>query len=130
MRCSSHDDVLLACDLDGTLLGNNSEISEFTAGVLLSCRKRGIVTAYCTGRNVTQLNNLISENLRPQISVVNNGAQVFSGGKLISNTCISVRRHADFLAALHSAFGARAVVATAQTEQTLEQAFASGLDHF
>lgn len=77
---------LLALDLDGTLLGPDSRISEENVRALRQAQRAGVQLALCTGRNSADVRRLSAGLLAPPDWVVAaNGAEVrpFAGGEAI-----------------------------------------------
>ncbi|MCL4377245.1 MAG: Cof-type HAD-IIB family hydrolase [Actinobacteria bacterium] len=68
---------IIATDVDGTLLDNNSEISELNGEALFTCKEKNIGIILATGKSIFSIKPIIKEfNLKlPQITL--NGAVVF-----------------------------------------------------
>lgn len=69
---------LIATDVDGTLLDNNSQITELNRKALLECRRRGIGVVLATGKTMDSIIHLVKDlGLRlPQITL--NGSVTIS----------------------------------------------------
>lgn len=74
-------DVGLLFDLDGTLLNNRGEVTEYTAAALQACAAAGYRMGVCTGRNYA----LIRESIiapyfdASAVHITSNGARVSDG---------------------------------------------------
>ena len=69
---------LIATDVDGTLLDNDSRITEYNRKALLECKKRGIGIVFATGKSIDSIAYLIRDlGLKlPQITL--NGSVTIS----------------------------------------------------
>lgn len=69
----------VAIDLDGTILGNNHNISEYSAKVLRKLQKENVKIFLCSGRNISQMNfvaDKIEANLYDTYIVSDNGGVI------------------------------------------------------
>lgn len=55
-----HDIKLIATDLDGTLLNNDSEISDYNRDVLKHCINNGIELIFASGRPLMVLRGIVN----------------------------------------------------------------------
>ncbi len=78
---------MIVADLDDTLLRRDKTVSDFTAGVLRRCQKRGIVVAFATARSYNSSRRII-DIIRPDGYTVNGGAETFAGGGLIHRSLL------------------------------------------
>lgn len=67
---------ILACDLDGTVIGWNRKINDRDLAALRAAREAGIHVAICTGRNSRECAGIISELQTGGLGVFVNGAMV------------------------------------------------------
>ncbi|MBI9011847.1 MAG: HAD family phosphatase [Clostridiales bacterium] len=74
---------LISLDLDGTLLDNESKISERNLEAVLSCYKNDVQVVVATGRSPRFTFGFIPELLTGNYCVCYNGAQIFRFGKLV-----------------------------------------------
>lgn len=56
----------VAIDLDGTILGDNHKISDYSVDVLKKLQKRGITVILCSGRNISQM-NFVAEKIQTEL---------------------------------------------------------------
>ncbi|WP_305767313.1 HAD family hydrolase [Candidatus Epulonipiscium viviparus] len=80
MLIAKKDDIkLIVCDLDGTLLNNQNEISDRTKRALLDCRAQGINLCFASGRSQNMLD--LYENILGGCDYVisQNGAIITKG---------------------------------------------------
>lgn len=57
---------LVALDMDGTVLNNHHELSEYTIGVLRRLSAAGIIIAFATGRSVPNIEKYVAQLNLPQ----------------------------------------------------------------
>ncbi len=82
---------ILACDLDGTLLDTNSEVSERNIAAIEEITKRGVHFVTCTGRTYVEIPESVRENENVRYVILSNGVAVLdkqTGTRLFSR-CIS-----------------------------------------
>lgn len=77
---------LIATDVDGTLLDNDSRITEYNRKALLECKKKGIGVILATGKSIDSILYLIKDlGLKlPQITL--NGSVIVGPGSEIINS--------------------------------------------
>ena len=80
---------LILCDLDGTLLRSDKTISDKTAEVLESCRRRGILIGFSTSRGRANIVPF-EEKIKPDILICNGGASVVCHDELILTQLFSL----------------------------------------
>ena len=80
---------LIATDVDGTLLDNNSQITELNRKALLECRKRGIEVVLATGKTMDSILYLVKDLglSLPQITL-NGSITISSDLKIIRSSKI------------------------------------------
>ncbi len=79
---------LIMADLDGTLLGGDSELSERTIRAIEGCRERGMLFGIATARAELNARRIMGA-IKPDISVLNNGAIVKRGNRLLCDRSFS-----------------------------------------
>jgi hypothetical protein len=87
---------LIAVDLDGTLLNREKAVSPRTLQVIESCRKRGILFAFATGRCEAAAGGYLRQ-LAPDAAVLAYGAQVMLHGQTVASRHMSPRVAAEVL---------------------------------
>jgi Cof subfamily protein (haloacid dehalogenase superfamily) len=90
---------ILACDLDGTLIGWNRKINDRDLDALNRAISAGIHVAICTGRNSTECAGIISILELNGLGVFANGAMVchMSDGSTVHSTFLNKRLAADVI---------------------------------
>ncbi|MFI3165677.1 MAG: HAD family hydrolase [Bacillota bacterium] len=84
-----HDIKLLAIDLDGSLLHDDKSISKYSIQVINKCRELGIVVFLATARPLRVVFNMLEKTCLDVDGIIaNNGATVYSNGKIIKNSYI------------------------------------------
>ncbi len=66
---------LVIFDLDDTLLNNNSEVSEYTLGILKKLQEMGHIIAFNTARSQMRSEEIYNA-VRPDFAIYNGGAQI------------------------------------------------------
>src|SRR5688500_12568424 len=89
-RFASHWKVL-ACDLDGTLIGRNHKVIDRDLDSLRRAREAGIHIAVCTGRNTIESGGVIS-------ALELSGPGVFVNGGMVADMTTGKTVHSRFLA--------------------------------
>ena len=81
---------IVACDLDGTLIGWNHKINERDLDALRQARRAGIHVAICTGRNSLECAGVIAALEAEGLGVFVNGAMVcaMADGRAVRSVCI------------------------------------------
>jgi Cof subfamily protein (haloacid dehalogenase superfamily) len=74
--------LLVATDLDDTLLRRDKTVSDYTAGVFRRLCERGILAALATGRPLSMVTEY-AKRLGIDNMILDNGAEIFTGGELI-----------------------------------------------
>ncbi len=79
---------IIACDLDGTLLNNNAEISRENIEAINELDKMGVLFVPCSGRSISEIPQNIRELPSVRYIIHSNGASVFekASGRQISNS--------------------------------------------
>jgi len=80
---------LVATDIGGTLTRDDGSISKFTIETLRSLQERGIIVALATGYSKEMTDNIASQVSDDLITIVQNGAMVFDGGKLLETNYLN-----------------------------------------
>lgn len=96
---------LIASDMDGTLLDENSRVPPETFDLIRALRARGVHFAASSGRRHDTLCQYFAPVLDQMDFVAANGAQVFVGGELIDHEVFShlgIRRLAKCVGAFES----------------------------
>lgn len=81
---------LILTDLDGTLLNDNKEISDYTKIALKKIQSLGIKIGFSTGRATSSIQKHIKQ-IQPDVIIANGGAEVFESENLIYNCCFSAK---------------------------------------
>ncbi|MGN0060368.1 MAG: HAD family hydrolase [Coriobacteriales bacterium] len=81
--------TIIGCDMDGTLLDENSRLPEETFDLIRDIDARGIRFVAATGRRLDTLISLFDPVLDNMDFVASNGAQVMLRGKLLSREIFS-----------------------------------------
>ncbi len=68
---------IIACDLDGTLLDSNSNISKENSNAIKELFKRGVFFVPATGRTISEIPKELMENLNIRYFIYSNGAGVY-----------------------------------------------------
>ena len=63
---------MIALDLDGTLLNDDSKVSSYTMSILEKCKETGIKIAIATGRSREAAEEII-DLIKPDFSLLNYG---------------------------------------------------------
>lgn len=80
---------LIASDMDGTLLDENSQVPEETYELILALREKGVRFAASSGRRYDKLCEFFAPVVDQMDFVASNGAQVYAEGKLIDREVYS-----------------------------------------
>ena len=80
------DPRLIVCDMDGTLLDDDSVIPDELWGMLDQCRERGILFAVASGRQQAALARMFEERAPGTVYIAENGAIVVENGEVVSTT--------------------------------------------
>lgn len=80
---------LIASDMDGTLLDENSEVPEETYDLILKLRQLGVHFAVTSGRRYDTLCEFFSPVKDKMDFVASNGAQVFVDGEMVDREVFS-----------------------------------------
>ncbi len=84
---------LIATDLDGTLLDDNSKISPVTIELINNLKQYGIITCLATGRSLKTSFDVIPDNLKVDFLIFSSGAGIydFSQKKIIHSAKLNCR---------------------------------------
>ncbi|MBE6469262.1 MAG: HAD family phosphatase [Coriobacteriaceae bacterium] len=80
---------LIASDMDGTLLNENSEVPEETYGLILALKEKGVHFAASSGRRFDRLCEFFAPIKDQMDFVASNGAQVYADGEQIDREVYS-----------------------------------------
>lgn len=80
---------LIASDMDGTLLDENSEVPAETYDLILALREKGVHFAASSGRRYDRLCTFFEPVVDKMDFVASNGAQVYVDGKLVDREVYS-----------------------------------------
>ncbi len=80
---------LLASDMDGTLLDENSRVPPETYDLILALREKGVRFAVSSGRRYDRLRQFFAPVVDDMDFVASNGAQVYAEGDLIDREVYS-----------------------------------------
>ena len=80
---------LIASDMDGTLLDENSQVPPETYDLILALREKGVRFAASSGRRYDKLCEFFAPVVDKMDFVASNGAQVYAEGKLIDREVFS-----------------------------------------
>lgn len=69
---------LIATDMDGTLLKNHHEITQFTSETLIKAHEQGIQIVVATGRPFQTVKQYMSQHPYIDFFIINNGAAVYT----------------------------------------------------
>lgn len=88
---------MICCDMDGTLLNQDSILTEKTADTVRRYASSGIIFAIASGRMMHRIDRHTSSFLRPEerYYIADNGAVVISRGKKILERTFPVRPYRD-----------------------------------
>jgi Cof subfamily protein (haloacid dehalogenase superfamily) len=84
---------LIACDLDGTLIGWNHKTNERDLAALRRAREAGFAVAICTGRNPLECGGILGALDLPEPL----GLGVFANGALIADMASGKAVHSQFI---------------------------------
>jgi Cof subfamily protein (haloacid dehalogenase superfamily) len=73
---------MIAMDLDGTLLSNDKNVSNYTLSIIEKCKQNSIIIAIATGRSETASKKYI-DVIKPNIIISNGGALVTMDNKIM-----------------------------------------------
>jgi len=80
---------IIAADMDGTLLDENSEVPEETFGLIHELHQRGIIFAACSGRRYNTLRWLFEPVKDEMDYVASLGTEVYAQGRMIGREVFS-----------------------------------------
>ncbi|OFK22304.1 Cof-type HAD-IIB family hydrolase [Olsenella sp. HMSC062G07] len=80
---------LIASDMDGTLLDENSEVPPETFDLILRLRERGVLFAVSSGRRYDTLQRFFEPVIDCMDFVASNGTQVYVGGRMVGREVFS-----------------------------------------
>ena len=93
---------LIVTDLDNTLLRRDKTISEYTASVFRRCRALGIKIVFATARPVRAVNKWLNIDIQNDACIYHNGAVIYIGSELFSETGIEHITANNLLRAAHN----------------------------
>ena len=80
---------MIVTDLDRTLLRSDKSISDYTANILLACKRQGVLVAFATARPERSCKRFEDE-IHPDAIITNGGALARAGGKTVYRASMSI----------------------------------------